>query len=160
HEIGHDFHVSVIGLDAELRRTFRLPSRFGLPRHGAGFTGDDLAAAYAAWLPEVFADLFGTMMLGAAYITTMIWSFAAPTDPQRVMTVVPVAGPSGPTYEEHPPAHLRVILACRLLSTIGFPGEADQLEAEWRRRHPSPPALIVPTSAGAWLWIDERAFIA
>jgi hypothetical protein len=157
HEIGHDFHASVVGFDAELRRRTGLGASAGLPRPNARLTDADLQAAYAAWLAELFADAFGTLMLGAAFVTTMMWSFADAKEPQNVLVIRPAAAG---TYEEHPPSHLRVVLACRLLAGIGFPREAAELEAEWRRRHGSPAHFFLPTRAGTWLRIAEAPYLA
>jgi hypothetical protein len=162
HEIGHDFHASVIGFDTELRRRAGLPDSIALPRPNVRLTKNDLDAAYAAWLAEIFADAFGTLMLGAAFVTTMIWAFADAKDPSSVVVVTPLAqGPRvPPVYEEHPPAHLRIVLACRLLSAIGFPREAEQLEADWRRRHNGPESLYVPNRAGGWYQVPETPYVA
>lgn len=157
HEIGHDFHASVVGFDAELRRRTGLGASAGLPRPNVRLSDADLASAYAAWLSEIFADTFGTLMLGAAFVTTMMWSFADAKEPSNVLVVQPA---SGGAYDEHPPAHLRVVLACRLLASIGFPREAAALEAEWRRRHDSPAHFFLPTRGGTWIRIAEGPYVA
>jgi hypothetical protein len=116
HEIGHDFHASVAGLDRELRVRLSLPANRGLPDGRWQLTTTDVDAAFAAWLPEIFADCFGTLMLGPAFVHTMIWSFADPERPQSVRVIEPDGARTG--FEEHPPSHLRVLLACNLLSEI------------------------------------------
>lgn len=159
HEIGHDFHASVVGFDTELRRRTGFADGRGLPGPKRGLTQADVTAAHAAWLPEIFADLFGTMMLGSAYVTTMMWKFADPKSPARVVTVQPVAADEWTEYDEHPPAHLRVVLSCRLLATIGFPVEARALEDEWRQRHESPEVLLVPTRGKTFYTVTERPYL-
>jgi hypothetical protein len=160
HEIGHDFHASVTGLDRELRVRLSLPANRGLPDGRWQLTTTDVDAAFAAWLPEIFADCFGTLMLGPAFVHTMIWSFADPERPQSVRVIVPDGARSG--FEEHSFSHLRVLLACNLLSEIGFPADADHLEADWRRRHKHADApdgtsrFYLPTRIGNWLSLAEE----
>jgi hypothetical protein len=161
HEIGHDFYASVQGFSAEMRTTCGLDGKGGLARPLAAITLTDVEAAYACWGEELFADVFGTLMLGAAYVTTMIWIFANPKTPESVTAIRPVAvDQSFSTYEEHPPAHLRVVLMCWLLGEIGFPTEAAVLEKEWRTKHGNPETLLVPTEARVWYRVDEDPYIA
>ncbi|MSP60463.1 MAG: hypothetical protein EXR72_08995 [Myxococcales bacterium] len=157
HEIGHDFLASVPGLDGELRRACELSGDGWLPDGGVGFTGRDLDAAFTVWLPEIFADAFGTLMLGPAFIETLIWSLGDPQHPENVIGVPP--GPGWMTWAPHPPHHLRVVLGCRLLAEIGFPGEAARLESEWRARHGGPDALFFPTRRQTWIGIADEAII-
>ena len=160
HEIGHDFHASVVGLDAELHFRSGLPHGGQLPAAEALVGPADVRAAYGAWLPELFADLFGTLMLGAAYVTTMVWAFADSKNIPRVLAALPKDPNAWQTYDEHPPAHLRVVLACRQLATMGFPGEARVLEDEWRHRHGMPDALLLPTRDKAVLHVAEEPYVA
>jgi hypothetical protein len=155
HEMGHAFFSSVSGLAVEVRQGLNLPSR---PRARPGSMTvnlSDVDGAYDAWLDEIFADAFGTLMLGPAYVATMMWSFARPSEPAQTLVIAPAQ--SG--YEEHPPGHLRVVLACRLLSEIGFPTDGDRLEAEWRKLHREPDRLYLQTLGGGWLAIDEESFL-
>ena len=161
HEIGHDFHASVAGFDAELRR------RTGLSTSGGAAVPDragDQRRSRRGVRRLARGDLRGRLRdadaRSAAFVTTwMMWGFAVDAkgvEPQNVVVVQPAGG----GYEEHPPAHLRVVLACRLLAAIGFAREAAELEGEWRRRHASPSHLFVPTRGGTWFRIAEGPYIA
>lgn len=162
HEVGHCFYRSVAAagkrpsLDAELRARLRLP-RAGapLPSGVDPLTEADLRSALGAWLEEMFADAFGVMMLGPAYVHTMMWSFAG--TPQAVVTCQPRMPER--CFDEHPPAHLRVVLGCRLLAGMGYSTEARNLEAWWRNRHGGPRQFWVPTRNGRWQALVEEPLV-
>jgi hypothetical protein len=161
HEVGHCFYRSVSArgrrtFDAELRGFLQLP-RAGspIPSGLSPLLESDLRSALGSWLEEMFADAFGVMMLGPAYIRTMMWSFAG--TPQAVITCQPVL-PDG-CFDEHPPAHLRVVLGCRLLAEMGYPTEARHLEAEWRSQHGGPRQFWLPTRNGRWLGLSEEPLV-
>ena len=166
HEVGHCFYRSVVmggaggksvSLDTELRARLQLPCGNGpLPSGLFPLTEADLRSALGAWLEEMFADAFGVMMLGPAFVHTMIWAFAG--TPQAVITCQPVM-PEG-RFDEHPPAHLRVVLGCRLLAEMGYPTEARHLEASWRNRHGGPRQLWIPTRNGRWQGVVEEPLVA
>ena len=89
------------------------------------------------------------MMLGPAFIQTMAWSFSGTKE-----AVVTLAAEEG-RFDEHPPAHLRVVLGCRLLARMGYATEARHLEAVWRQRHGQPQVFAVPTRSGRWIGLSE-----
>jgi hypothetical protein len=155
HEIGHDFHNSVPNLGGELRRALALPGPVGkLP--GAQVRQSDLDAAVGAWMEELFADAFGTMMLGPAYITTMSWSFGSPKEPVRAVAASPTRQGN---FEEHPPGHVRVVVACRLLGMMGYGALGDRLEASWRRAHREPGYVYLPTRTGGWATLTDEIIL-
>jgi hypothetical protein len=156
HEIGHDFYNSVTGLPRELMAALELPAQKDLPRVANRLTTADLDRAISAWHEELFADAFGTMMLGPAYVRTMSAIFASPAQPARACTI----DFEGGRYEEHPPGHVRVACGARLLRQMGYGKEGDDLEAAWRRRHANPDRLLVPSTAGAWMAVDDEAVIS
>lgn len=161
HEIAHDFFRSVTGLGAELRRALRLGTDLTVP----AFTGDRAALdkalalvparATAAWCEELFADGFGTLMLGPAYVETMAASFASPDDPARTVIMGAEADGGPPRYEEHPPGHVRVVVACRLLGKMGYGKVGNELENRWRQRHKQPSSLYVPLIDGRYALVPE-----
>ena len=164
HEVGHCFYRSVLtvgtggkrrSLDGELRSRLKLPRGGALPSGQSPLTEADVASALGAWLEEIFADAFGVMMLGPAFIRTMIWAFTG--KPDAVVTCD--STPEG-LFDEHPPAHLRVVLGCRLLAEMGYPTEARHLEAEWRTKHGGPRQFWVPTRAGRWIGLAEEPLVA
>lgn len=158
HELGHVFYRSVgprgarPSLDAELRARFKLSQRISLPSGRGQLTEDDVWCAVSAWLDELFADAFGVMMLGPAFIYTMMWSFRG--TPQEVITVQRT---DDGKFEEHPPAHVRVVLGCRVLAEMGYQAEARHLEAHWRRQCGNPQALWFPTQVGRWAGVADAA---
>lgn len=154
HEIAHDFFHSVTALPQQLRRATGLGEDARLPQ----LVGDlhrELARiphrATAAWMEELFADAFGTMMMGPAYVETMRRSFAAPEEPARVVTIAAESIGGRACYEAHPPAHVRVVVATRLLARMGYGREAEELCAGWCRDHEDPQELYVPLPDGRWL---------
>jgi hypothetical protein len=162
HEVGHCFFRSVVGvsprgkrrsLDGELRRRLSLPRDGALPSGTSPLNENDVASALGAWLEEIFADAFGVMMLGPAFIQTMMWSFAGA--PEQVVA----SQPDGGRFDEHPPAHLRVVLGCRLLARMGYSAEARHLEATWRGRHGGPSNIWLPTRNGRWIGLPEEAIV-
>jgi hypothetical protein len=155
HEIGHDFHNSVPNLGDELRRALSLPGPVGkLP--AAQVRQNDLDAAVGAWMEELFADAFGTMMLGPAYVATMSWSFGSPSEPVQTMAASPTRQGN---FEEHPPGHVRVVVACRLLGMMGYGALGDRLEASWRRAHKNPSYVYLPTRTGGWATLTDEIVI-
>ena len=155
HEIGHDFFNSVAGLGDELRSAVRLPQGAGkLP--GSSARQSDVDAAVGAWMEELFADAFGTMMLGPAYIATMRWSFGSPKEPVQALAAAPTKQGN---FEEHPPGHVRVAVGCRLLGHMGYGALGDKLEAGWRRSHKSPSLIYFPTRTGSWVTLSDEVVI-
>jgi hypothetical protein len=155
HEIGHDFWNSVTNLPAEMRRELRLPTGAGqLP--GPVVRTSDVDAAVGAWLEELFADAFGTMMLGPAYVATMSWSFGSPSKPVEAVAVMPRQKGG---FEEHPPGHVRVVSACRLLGQMGYGAIGDKLEASWRRAHKDPSYVYFPTRAQTWAAVPDETVL-
>jgi hypothetical protein len=156
HEIGHDFYNSVAGLGAELRGTLKLPQGPGkLP--GPSVRQGDVDAAVGAWMEELFADAFGTMMLGPAFVATMSWSFGSPREPVVAVAAAPTKQGG---FEEHPPGHVRVCCATRLLAQMGYGALADRLEANWRRAHKEPGYVYFPTRTGSWAAVSDEVVIA
>jgi hypothetical protein len=115
HEVGH-----------AVERDFRL----------AATTEDHLRAAMAAvpserrnpwfgWLPEVFADLYGVLAIGPAFVSSLADLLA--TDPAQVATGAAAAHPA----QRHPPASLRIAVCSRALERTGFSQEASAQWAAW-----------------------------
>jgi hypothetical protein len=155
HEIGHDFFNSVANLELELRRELKLPGRVGkLP--GGQLRQGDLDTAVGAWMEELFADAFGTMMLGPAFVATMSWTMGNPKEPVVAVAAAPTKQGN---FEEHPPGHVRVVTACRLLGMMGYGALGDRLEASWRRAHREPTAVYFPTRTGGWATVSDEAVL-
>ncbi|MBI4508456.1 MAG: hypothetical protein HY698_02390 [Deltaproteobacteria bacterium] len=137
HEVGHDFLVSIVGLEDALRDELGVPPEDVGTRplmfHQGGIPSHELTRVYGAWFEEIFCDVFGTLMLGPAYLATMTELFAAEHDPREV-AVVPLAA-SGRRYDVHPPRHLRVLISAMVLSRAGFHAERASLLGEWEAAH-------------------------
>jgi hypothetical protein len=95
------------------------------------------------------------MMLGPAYLHTMAAIFGAPDQPARVCAVAP----NGARYEEHPPGHVRVVCAARLLGQMAYGKEGDDLERAWRQRHNQPDRLFFPATTGEWMAVADEPVI-
>lgn len=140
HEIGHDFLISVRGLDRALREELSLPSeevgsrpiRLG----PEGLDPREVERVLGAWFEELFCDVFGTLMCGPGYLSSMTALFAAREDPREVLLIG--VDPATGRYDLHPPRHLRVLASCRVLELAGHKSEADLLFAEWNERHSFP----------------------
>jgi hypothetical protein len=157
HELGHRLYGGIAGLDAELRAALGL-SRAALAADRA--RGSGVKPLLAAWLEELWVDTVGVMMLGAAYVRGMMWVFGADEMPQAVVEyrlpgAAPQGGGDGMRYDEHPPAHLRVLLACYTLAQLGEVSEAEACEIEWRDRHDSAEEFHLLTSVSQGLLVEE-----
>ncbi len=139
HEIGHLVFRSAPGFEEEVRDRLDLdyaPMLFDL-NLGGSF---ELRAAYSAWLEEMVADMFAMLTLGPAGLRGMVESFKSPHRPEEVQW----AAADGQQYAPHPPAHLRVLLASKLLDHVGFDIEAKPLIRRWTELHGEPDALFLP----------------
>jgi hypothetical protein len=154
HEIGHDFYRSVKGLPSDLVAHLRVPADPRLPMGTTAPSTADLDRALFAWHEELFADAFGTMMLGPAYVRTMMWTFGA-----EGREAVRAEALSDGRFEEHPPSHVRVAAACRLLGQMGYGAEGDRLESEWRKRVGPFDRVEIPTRRGLFFAFDDELVI-
>lgn len=156
HEIGHDFQASVEGLSSRLRDELRVvPEDYGtrpLAMGPEGLTIRELERVLGGWFEELFADVFGTLMCGTGYVATMSELFAARHDPREILAVEVDA--SGRRYDTHPPRHLRLVAACRVLDLAGLGAEARRLREAWEARHGAadqPLDRILFPAAGGYL---------
>jgi hypothetical protein len=149
HEVGHDFYMSVDGLDDQLLARLGLTAvRDGgpMPTGAAGFHRGHVDTIIAAWRHELVADAFGVMMLGPAYALTTLEIFANPDELESVLVI----DRDGDGYEPHPPAHVRAVFVCRLLQRMGYGALGEALEQKWRARHGNPDRLYLSIPNG-WL---------
>lgn len=123
HEIGHD-----------VERSFQLTSTTRDQLRGVqAQLPDGRRDGWFAWLPEIFADLYGVLAAGPAYVSALIDLLA--TDPTEV-----AAEPAAAPWLPHPPAALRVAITTAALHRVGFRTEAASLRASWAQAYPSSPA--------------------
>lgn len=113
HEVGH-----IVEKDFELEpRISSLLSSAVPSEHGD---------AWNAWSSEVFADLFGCVCAGPAFVTNLLETIAV--DARLVETDIQVEGRWG-TY---PTLFLRALLNILALKQLGFAESAAGLETQWR----------------------------
>lgn len=144
HEVAHIMFRDVPGLARELHAM--LPGAYGAgPARIQGRSVHfDMEGAFGGWLEEIFADAVCMMLLGPSALRGMIAMFQAPDAPTDVL--VAHLGPDGQRLDEHPPRHLRVILAAWFLERMGYLVGPEQLRARWERDHGEPTALYIPTT--------------
>jgi hypothetical protein len=116
HEVGHaieqDFGLTPLmlnNLESELKQD---------PVHLAHWVG---------WSHEVFADLWGCLLLGPAYASSLMDFLAG--DLQQI--VEERAGANDP----YPTAYLRILLCANALGRLGFGAEDDALKAIWSSQY-------------------------
>ena len=152
HEVGHDFFISVRGLDQSLRRELSLDTEENGTRalylrpDGSGLDAAELRRIFGGWLEEIFADVFGTLMCGPAYVKTMSMVFGAREDAREVLAVG--RDPGTGRYDVHPPGHVRVHVGRVVLERAGLHEDAGRLWNGWMTRHgfspDEPPPLLFP----------------
>lgn len=132
HEVGHVVLRHVPGLADEIAEVTGIHGSTALlERSGDQITGT-LAQPFAAWLPELVADVFTALFLGPSALFGFVHVFARPDDPQQVLWAR--ARQDG-RYDEHPPAHLRVRVMAALLEHLGFEGEVRGEVRQWDDVH-------------------------
>jgi hypothetical protein len=161
HEIGHDFYASIEGFDAGLREELGLADeREGarLIRASDGSVNvEEIRRVFSVWVEELFCDVFATMMTGSAYVVSMLELFASPHDPAAVVS----AGLMGGGYDHHPPRHLRFLMACDILTRLGFKADVADLRAQWETIHGGAENLqeiLLPTDVG-YLGFPSQLFV-
>ncbi|MBI5545227.1 MAG: hypothetical protein HY901_15160 [Deltaproteobacteria bacterium] len=165
HEIGHDFLISVRGLDQALREELRIPSEAtgSLPLRfdDDGLPYSEAQRVFGAWFEEIFSDTFGTLMLGPAYVGTMCQHFASRGDAHDVL-VVPF-DPETLRTDVHPPGQLRVHIGCWVLERAGLRADAAALRARWNDHHgfaPEAPLSLYFPAGGRYVGLPLAAFVA
>jgi len=152
HEVAHDFYYSLESLDRELRARLHLPHEVELPTSPGELDGAWLRQLFGAWLPEVFADVVGTVTLGPAYVETMRRAFRNPSSPQRTAAIFQ----DNALIDEHPPARLRLYMATRVLHHLGRHEEADALWERWEAEHADVRLYYLPLG-GQWVGLSDEA---
>jgi hypothetical protein len=92
----------------------------------------DRSEAWTAWQPEVFADVYGCLACGPAFVGALLDFFAA--DPGRIATERRNAGAWG----VYPPAWLRLSVLVEALRLLGFGEDADDLGTRWTDSYGTP----------------------
>lgn len=122
HEVGHAVEDD-LGLTGTLERNLNAELA-ALP---AG-----RRAAWLAWTGEVFADVYGCLATGPAYVSALMHFLVE--SPRRLKAEVP---PQVPPFGDYPPVALRVCLNLATLEKIGFAERAADLRRTWSASFPS-----------------------
>ncbi|MEY9523977.1 hypothetical protein ABIF70_005118 [Bradyrhizobium japonicum] len=80
---------------------------------------------WQAWTSEVFADLWGTLTLGPAFVSSLIDFLAS--NPAQLRNEVAAAG------DDYPTANLRIRLCLRVLERMEFDGQV--LKSQWQQEY-------------------------
>ncbi len=152
HEVAHDFYYSLESIEGDLRTRLSLPSEVAIPMSERELDPGWLRGLFGAWLPEVFADTLGTIMLGPAYVETMRRAFQNPGSPQRTAAIFQDGG----VIDEHPPARLRLHMAIRVLHHLGHHDEADAVWERWEADHAGVGLYYLPLG-GDWVGLSEES---
>lgn len=156
-EVGRDLLDRATGLRWELRSRLGLPDRYVVPFAFRGYWGEDeLLMPWGAWLDVAFGDLVGTLLLGPAYVSSLLQSLARPDHTPSVLTVTTVR--DGTFYSSEPPAHLRVAFSLGALEAIGFAPEAERVATRWRELHRDPRMLFLPSRIQGYIDAPLRHF--
>jgi len=152
HEVAHDFYYSLGPLDRDLHARLRLPHEVELPMSPGELDGTWLRQLFGAWLPEIFADVLGTVSLGPAYVETMRRAFRNPSSPQRTAAILQ----DNALIDEHPPARLRLYMATRVLHHMGRHEEATAQWEQWEAEHADVRLYYLPLG-GQWVGLADEA---
>jgi hypothetical protein len=117
HEVGHN-------VEAELEL---LPALQGAIRGAMrdGKAAGEPCEAWEAWLREVFADVYGTLATGPAYVSMLADVLAGPTGTAADQ----VSSENG--HGTYPPRGLRMLVGIETLRHRGLGEVADRLLSEW-----------------------------
>jgi hypothetical protein len=152
HEVAHDFYKGLQGLDRNLHDRLGLPESVELPMSSAQLDGAWLRKLFGAWLPVVFADAMGTLLLGPANVETMRRALRNPASAQRTAAIFQVNG----RIDEQPPARIRLYMATRVLHHLGRHAEADTFWDQWEREHSEVRFYYLPLG-GRWVGLSDEA---
>jgi hypothetical protein len=122
HEVGHtvedDFHLTD-SLHEHLETA--LQSGIDATRH----------AAWRAWIGELFADLYGCLATGPAFVGALM-DFLV-----RAPGALAQENRLEPNWGEYPTTPLRLLFNFEVLVVMGFIAEADSLRATWQTLCPA-----------------------
>lgn len=117
HEVAHNLQND-LGMWDILPKRIRAAMEDELPK--------DAVEVWVRLHKESFADLAGTLLIGPAYVESLI----------DVVGKRPAAAAAFKADGVHPTPVVRVPMNCVLLRRMGFRREADAFEATWRKIYP------------------------
>jgi len=83
----------------------------------------DYGDAWNSWAPEIFADVYGTLAMGPAFVGALI---------DLLVTSVDTVAQERSLEGTHPPRALRVELLLNVLDKCGYSADAARLRASWQ----------------------------
>jgi hypothetical protein len=92
---------------------------------------DERRDGWRAWLGEIFADIYGILATGPAFVSCLM-DFLALSSPEIMTATQP-----DPIWRPHPPDALRMSLNFKTLELLDFETEATKLRATWTTRFPN-----------------------
>lgn len=123
HEVGHD-----VESDFKLKKDVTL----ALDREMDGAKTDTAhRPAWHAWSGEIFADIYGVLSCGPAFVESLM-DFLA-TDPEKTMLAVRTAARWG----LYPTDYLRVLVNIEALESTDFANERAELLTQWKAIYPT-----------------------
>lgn len=126
HEVSHNLQ-SDLGLNRDVPRNVALRLiRAGCPR--------SVAATWARWNREMFADMSGLLLGGPGIVPSLMDIVGR--GPETVLTFS--------RRGVHPTPYFRMLINFELLRRMGFPDEAEQYRRAWLRIYPNPAAGNIP----------------
>lgn len=150
-EVGRDFYYSFDPLEQSLHQRFDLPYQVKLPSSDGEVDARWLMGLFGPWLPDTFADVMGTLMLGPAYVEWLRRRYRDPSSPQRTAALYQ----NGALIDERPPARLRMYGSVRVLHHLGHHQEADALWERWEAEHPDIRLYFLPLG-GRWAGLADE----
>lgn len=126
HEIGHNLQADLDLWLAVPRRLLERLRALGVPR--------PLRLVWARWTKEIWADLFGVLAIGPAYVGSLMDVVG------RSAAETTAFHPRG----AHPIPWLRVLINTHLLARIGFAAEASAYNRAWLRLYPASVVRAIP----------------
>src|SRR5262249_57091983 len=88
-------------------------------------------AAWKNWLGEIFADLYGCLAAGPAFVSALMDFLAGAPAPVAAQTRTEM------DWGLYPTAYLRIVFNLARLRPFGFAAASDRLEQNWQASDPS-----------------------
>jgi hypothetical protein len=117
HEVGHDVE-SDFKLTADLTQAVDKAME-------AKKIDETRRLAWRAWLGEIFADVYGVLACGPAFVQSLM-DFLA-NDPDKITTAIKI----DPRWGLYPTDYLRVLVNIAALDETGFENEGTRLRNQW-----------------------------
>ncbi|HEX7265657.1 MAG TPA: hypothetical protein VF383_15880 [Candidatus Dormibacteraeota bacterium] len=126
HEVSHN-------LQSDLGLSKVVPTSIARALLDAGLPAS-VAATWARWNRETFADLSAVLLGGPAVVGSLM--DVVGRSPEQTLNFVP--------GKPHPTPYLRVLISCELLRRMGFPEDSKRHRKAWMRIYPNPAAGTIP----------------